>query len=920
MPTPRWLVSLFRKLGHTPRPVARSRRLLVESLEDRSVPAIVASGAAPGELPVVRTFDDVTLNTVSAFFAFDPSYRGGVNVAMGDVTGDGTADVIAATAGGAPAVVRVFDGASGAEVRSFFALDGLTLGVNVASGDVDGDGRADIVVSANAGAPIVRVFSGATGAELTSFFAFDPALGRGVEVAVADVDGDGRADIVAATGAGGFTGVRTFDGATGGAISSFLVAGYDGPISLAAGDVDGDGRAEVLLGLANGIPAAGLFDGLSGAIRCAYAPFGTFASGLSVGIGTDTNGDGIAELIFGANGTTVVGTVDGATGAVLNVGTLPVANVGNLSGPPAVNGAPTVTLPATFTGNENTPLALTGISVADPDAGTGTARVSLGATNGTLSLATDGLTFATGDGTADAAMTFTGTLATINAALAGLTYLPNLGYLGADTLTVAIDDQGNTGTGGSKTATATSAITVNNVNDPPTITSNGGGSTASTSVAENATAVTTVTATDPDLGTTLTYSISGGADAALFSIDANTGALTFNSAPDFESPTDAGGDNTYDVVVRVSDGALFDDQAIAVTVTALNDNAPAITSNGGGSTASTSVAENTTAVTTVTATDGDAGSTLTFSISGGADSSLFSIDANTGALTFNSAPDFESPADAGSDNVYDVVVQVSDGILVDTQAIAVSVTDANDNSPTITSNGGGTTASTSASEGQTAVTTVTATDADASAALTYSIVGGADSALFSIDSNTGVLTFISAPSFAAPADAGANNVYDVTVQVSDGTNTDTQEIAVTVTELNLAPVVTTSGGTTSYTVNDPGAIIDAAITVTDANASDMMVGATVDSGSGNFAFGDVLAFDSALATGFGISGSYDGGPTGTGVLTFTGSATPAQYQAVLRTVTFATSVNVSVTLTFTFTVNDGDATGSGTKDVNVNSI
>jgi Ca2+-binding RTX toxin-like protein len=105
------------------------------------------------------------------------------------------------------------------------------------------------------------------------------------------------------------------------------------------------------------------------------------------------------------------------------------------------------------------------------------------------------------------------------------------------------------------------------VNDAPVITSDGGGDTAAVNVAENTTAVTTVTSTDPDVGATKTYSIAGGADALKFSIDSSTGALSFNSAPNFEAPADAGGNNVYDVTVQVSDGALTDTQAIAVTVT-----------------------------------------------------------------------------------------------------------------------------------------------------------------------------------------------------------------------------------------------------------------------------------------------------------------------------------------------------------------
>ena len=175
----------------------------------------------------------------------------------------------------------------------------------------------------------------------------------------------------------------------------------------------------------------------------------------------------------------------------------------------------------------------------------------------------------------------------------------------------------------------------------------------------------------------------------LFAGNPITGVLAFVSARDFENPADAGADNVYDVQVRVSDGISTDTQAIAVTVGDVNDNAPAITSNGGGASASVAVAENATAVTTVTATDADAGATLTYAIVGGADATLFTIDPITGVLAFVSARDFENPADAGADNVYDVQVRVSDGISTDTQAIAVTVTDVNDNAPAITSNGGG---------------------------------------------------------------------------------------------------------------------------------------------------------------------------------------------------------------------------------------
>jgi Ca2+-binding RTX toxin-like protein len=102
----------------------------------------------------------------------------------------------------------------------------------------------------------------------------------------------------------------------------------------------------------------------------------------------------------------------------------------------------------------------------------------------------------------------------------------------------------------------------------PVITSNGGGASAAISRAENGTSVTTVTATNPNPGgAALSYSISGGSDAGLFTINSSTGVLAFTSAPDYENPLDNGTNNVYDVQVRVTDGTHDDIQNISVTVT-----------------------------------------------------------------------------------------------------------------------------------------------------------------------------------------------------------------------------------------------------------------------------------------------------------------------------------------------------------------
>jgi VCBS repeat-containing protein len=138
------------------------------------------------------------------------------------------------------------------------------------------------------------------------------------------------------------------------------------------------------------------------------------------------------------------------------------------------------------------------------------------------------------------------------------------GQVLTQTYTVNVDD----GHGG--TATQNITVTLTGTNDAPVITSDGGGATASISIAENSSAVTTVHATDVD-SASLTYSIVGGADASKFTINAQSGALSFVNAPDFETPTDSDHNNTYLVQVQASDGTASDLQSITVNVTNVNE-------------------------------------------------------------------------------------------------------------------------------------------------------------------------------------------------------------------------------------------------------------------------------------------------------------------------------------------------------------
>ncbi|HET6575529.1 MAG TPA: VCBS repeat-containing protein, partial [Fimbriiglobus sp.] len=223
----RWLAKSDRfwdrVLGRPASP--RPRRIAVEQLEDRVVPdgrplPVIAVGPEPGGRPFARMFRADTGATLLNLAPFGDAFPGGVRVAVGDLTRDGTPDLITAAGPGGGPHVRVFDGKTGAQlsgpVGSFFAYDpAFAGGVQVAAGDVTGDGYADIATAADSGGgPHVRVFDGRTGAVVANFFAFEPEVRGGVRLAARDFTGDGKAELVLAAGAGGAPRVRVLDPVT----------------------------------------------------------------------------------------------------------------------------------------------------------------------------------------------------------------------------------------------------------------------------------------------------------------------------------------------------------------------------------------------------------------------------------------------------------------------------------------------------------------------------------------------------------------------------------------------------------------------------------------------------------------------------------------------------------------------------------
>ncbi len=469
----------------------------------------------------------------------------------------------------------------------------------------------------------------------------------------------------------------------------------------------------------------------------------------------------------------------------------------------------------------------------------GVSRVAMGADGSVELVMTDGRSILIAadsvsvvDGVvylADAALDANALIGSGAAATAGGGGGAILGVLGGAGLLGAAAGGGGGGGGGGTTTPPPPTNT-----NPPVFSS-----AATADVDENTTGtVYTATATDAD-GNTITFSIAGGADAGLFSINGTTGAVTFNAPPDFETPGDSGADNDYEITIRASDGVNTTDQTVTISVGDVNES-PTITSP-----ASAAVDENSSGtVYTAAATDPEGGA-ITYSLSG-ADAALFAIDANTGAVTFLATPDYENPADADGDNVYDITITASDGSHDVAQDVTITVNPVEEGPASFTS---GTTASI-AENSTDVVYTATATDPD-NDTITYSLGTGGDSALFSIDSATGELTFITAPDYEAPADGNGDNVYEVDVQANDGSTTTTQTVSVTVNDVNEAPAISsaasvnvaegTAGVIYSTIATDPeGATLTYSLTGADAALF------SIDPSNGEFSFIAPADFETPL--------------------------------------------------------------------------
>ena len=347
-------------------------------------------------------------------------------------------------------------------------------------------------------------------------------------------------------------------------------------------------------------------------------------------------------------------------------------------------------------------------------------------------------------------------------------------------------------------------VTVMAVNEAPVITTK---SRTAFTLRENATAVLyTYRATDQDDDDVTTWSV-GGTDGEDFAI--YNGILTFRLLPDFEIPVDADEDNVYVITVVAADRAGLQDTVNAVITITDQPEGPVIA--GGTAFTVTENADITQVLGFYAATDAKDNRPVfpRWSLSG-RDGGDFVIDRVSGTLTFRKTPDYDKPADANRDNIYEVTIRAHDGVATGNLNVTITVTDI-DEAPTITTTSTSATAQRQDENRTSRLYTYRATDPEGST-IRWT-VGGVDGRFFAIDER-GQFAFSAStpPDYEQPGDLDRNNLYEVVIEASDGLHIGSLAVTVTVREVNEGPEVS---GQASFTIAENQSLSNAAYTATD---------------------------------------------------------------------------------------------------------
>ena len=284
----------------------------IDGLTGGPVPTITSTSlfaVSPGSTslsfstPNVHIYDAAGLNPqtiIKDIMVYNPNFTGGVVTALGDVNHDGVIDLIAGPGPGGGPNIKVISGVDFSTVLfNFFAFEPtFSGGVTLASGDIDGDLYADILVGAGpGGGPRIKVFSGKNLTVLRDFFAFEPTFSGGVTIATGLINSGSQIDILVGAGPGGGPRLKVFDGATLGVLMDFFVydAAFRGGINVAAGNLYGGFTDQIIVGAgAGGGPNVRVYDsnknilqdffaystGFSGGVRVAPALFSSNQRGI----------------------------------------------------------------------------------------------------------------------------------------------------------------------------------------------------------------------------------------------------------------------------------------------------------------------------------------------------------------------------------------------------------------------------------------------------------------------------------------------------------------------------------------------------------------------------------------------------------------------------------------------------------------